>query len=185
MITDGAPQYFWRVLDEAVVAMGFTSLFSKFHIPGWLIMGLAYIVVFLGDIYSAITGRVRWSSSFFPSLLLANKYRLIAALLTALNLPALASHCLYPVPQFESLPLHTRLVFTGTPKHVVNFKVKLNPFAAKMLMIHRYFDISAAKRDLKYEPIIQFKDGWASTIAWFQANWLPKYIAQRDEAQAK
>ena len=57
VITDGPPQYFWRVLDEAVVAMGFTSLFSKFHIPGWLIMGLAYIVVFLGEIFSAITGR--------------------------------------------------------------------------------------------------------------------------------
>lgn len=54
-----------------------------------------------------------------------------------------------------------------------------------MLMIHRYFDISAAKRDLKYEPIIQFKDGWAATIAWFKANWLPKYIAQRDGGKAK
>jgi hypothetical protein len=65
VITDGSPQYFWRVLDEAVVAMGFTSLFSKFHIPGWLIMGLAYIVVFLGDIFSAVTGRCTLGSLFF------------------------------------------------------------------------------------------------------------------------
>jgi hypothetical protein len=39
----------------------------------------------------------------------------------------------------------------------VNFKLKLNPFAAKMMMIHRYFDISAAERDLKYKPIIAFE----------------------------
>ena len=56
VITDGPPKYFWKVLDQAVIAMGFTSLFSKFHIPGWLITGLAYVVVFLGNIYSAITG---------------------------------------------------------------------------------------------------------------------------------
>jgi hypothetical protein len=75
VITDGSPQYFWRVLDEAVVAMGFTSLFSKFHIPGWLIMGLAYIVVFLGDIFSALTGTDDLKALIlphlpFPSLLL-------------------------------------------------------------------------------------------------------------------
>ena len=72
----------------------------------------------------------------------------------------------------------------GTPKHVVNFKLKLNPFAAKMLMINRYFDISAAKRDLKYEPVIDFEQGWSSTIDWFKKNWLPKYIEQRDKANA-
>ena len=102
--------------------------------------------------------------------------------------------CLYRVPHHSPLTLHCAwcilsptlcLLLTGTPPHVVNFKIKLNPFAAKMLMIHRYFDISAAKRDLKYEPIIQFKDGWAATIAWFKANWLPKYIAQRDGGKAK
>jgi hypothetical protein len=56
------------VLDEAVVAMGFTSLFSKFHIPGWLIMGLAYIVVFLGDIFSAVTGTDDLKSLILPPL---------------------------------------------------------------------------------------------------------------------
>ena len=76
------------------------------------------------------------------------------------------------------------IFFAGTPKHVVNFKLKLNPFAAKMLMINRYFDISAAKRDLKYEPVIDFEQGWTSTIDWFKQNWLPKYIEQRDKANA-
>ena len=67
------------------------------------------------------------------------------------------------------------IFITGTPKHIVNFHLKLNPFAAKMLMINRYFDISAAKRDLKYTPVIEFEKGWSNTIVWFQENWLNKY----------
>ena len=61
--------------------------------------------------------------------------------------------------------------------------MKLNPFAVKMLMINRYFDISAAKKDLKYEPLIEFEQGWASTIDWFKINWLPKYLAEREKAK--
>jgi nucleoside-diphosphate-sugar epimerase len=75
------------------------------------------------------------------------------------------------------------LFFIGTPQHVVNFTVKLNPFAVKMLMINRYFDISAAKKDLKYEPLIEFEQGWASTIDWFKIHWLPKYLAEREKAK--
>jgi hypothetical protein len=36
--------------------MGFTSLFSKLKIPGWLIMGIAYVVLFVGNMYSAVSG---------------------------------------------------------------------------------------------------------------------------------
>ena len=46
-------------------------------------------------------------------------------------------------------------------------------------MINRYFDISAAKKDLNYEPIIQFEEGWAMTIEWFKKNWLPKYLESK------
>ena len=116
IITDGPPQNFWKVLDEAVVAMGFVSLFSKFKLPTWFMMALAYVFVFVGDAWSVIS---------------------------------------------------------GTPKHVVNKHLKLNPFAVKMLVIHRYFNISAAQRDLKYEPLIQFTDGWKQTVEWFKVNWLP------------
>ncbi len=118
IVTDGPSQKFWRVLDEAVIAMGFTSLFSKFHMPTWFMMGLAYLVVFVGNLYSAIT---------------------------------------------------------GTPKHIVNYHLKLNPFAVKMLVIHRDFNIAAARRDLHYEPVINFNEGWKSTIEWFKVNWLPKF----------
>ena len=81
VITDDEPQLFWVVLNEAIIAMGFTNLYYKIYLPSWFILTLAYIVVFIGDIYSYIT---------------------------------------------------------GTPKHIVNYKLKLNPFAVKMLMIDRY-----------------------------------------------
>ena len=80
VITDDEPQLFWVVLNEAIIAMGFTNLYYKIYLPSWFILTLAYIVVFIGDIYSYIT---------------------------------------------------------GTPKHIVNYKLKLNPFAVKMLMIDR------------------------------------------------
>lgn len=116
IITDGPAVVFWRALDQACVAMGFTSLFSKTKLPEWFMMGLAVLVVWVGNLFAALT---------------------------------------------------------GTPKHVVNKYLKLNPFAVKMLVIHRYFDISAAERDLKYTPLISFEHGWRDTIAWFKDNWLP------------
>jgi len=118
IITDGPAQNFWKVLDEAIVAMNFTSLWSKMKLPTWFMMIVAHIVVFVGDIWSTLT---------------------------------------------------------GTPKHVINYKLKLNPFAVKMLVINRNFDITAARTDLKYKPIIEFEKGWKETIAWFKKNWLHKY----------
>jgi hypothetical protein len=124
-----------------VIAMNFVSLFRKFHLPTWFMMAIAYLTLFLGNLYGTIT---------------------------------------------------------GTPNHIVNYHLKLNPFAVKMLVINRYlslnppsrsststippfrsFNIEAAKRDLKYEPIYDFQRGWAMTIEWFQQNWLPKYLASR------
>lgn len=118
VVTDGPAIQFWKALDQAIVGMGFTSIWSKFKLPAGLMMFLAYLCVFFGNIYASLT---------------------------------------------------------GTPKHVVNYHVKLNPFAVKMLLIHRYFNISGAERDLKYKPLITFEQGWADTIKWFQNNWLVQY----------
>jgi nucleoside-diphosphate-sugar epimerase len=118
VVTDGAPQKFWKVLDQAIVGMGFNSLTTRAKMPGWFVMAIAHVAVFLGNIYASLT---------------------------------------------------------GTPKHIVNFRVKLNPFAVKMLTIDRHFDISGAERDLKYTPLVTFDEGWKGTIEWFKANWLPKY----------
>lgn len=107
VVTDGEPQYFWKILNQAIVAMGFVDLETKFHLPVWLLFGVAYFCNFL----TLMTGK----------------------------------------------------------------KFKLNPFTVKMLIIHRYFNIKNANRDLKYEPLIPFEKGWADTIVWFQQNWLPEY----------
>lgn len=123
VITDGPPQKFWGVLDEAVVAMGFTSLWTKMKLPTWFIMSLAYVVVFVGNMWSFCT---------------------------------------------------------GTPKHVINYKLKLNPFAVKMLVINRHFNISAAENDLKYKPVIEFEEGWKQTLDWFKENWLPTYLNSKN-----
>ena len=110
VVTDEGPQYFWKILNRAIVAMGFTDLEKKFHLP----IGLLYSVAYFCSFLTMITGKM----------------------------------------------------------------FKLTPFTVRMLVIHRYFDISNAKRDLKYEPLIQFEDGWSSTIEWFKVHWLPTYKAQ-------
>lgn len=46
----------------------------------------------------------------------------------------------------------------------------LKVFSVRMMLIDRYFDISCAKRDLKYTPIIEFDKGWKDTINWFKDN---------------
>jgi len=53
---------------------------------------------------------------------------------------------------------------------LVGKQFKLNPFTVKMLTIHRTFNIDAAKRDLKYQPLIKFEQGWKETIEWFNNN---------------
>ncbi|GBG24352.1 3 beta-hydroxysteroid dehydrogenase type 4 [Hondaea fermentalgiana] len=47
---------------------------------------------------------------------------------------------------------------------------RVNPFTVKMLTIHRAFNITNAKRDLDYKPVISFEDGWKQTTDWFKAN---------------
>lgn len=56
-------------------------------------------------------------------------------------------------------------------------KLKLNPFTVKMMTIDRWFNIEAAQKDLKYEPVISFEKGWQETLEWFADNkgwWIAK-----------
>jgi len=55
IVTDGkthpeGEQYllFWKILDEAFVECGFTSIWKKPHLPKWLLFGLAYVCEVLG-----------------------------------------------------------------------------------------------------------------------------------------
>ena len=82
---------FWPVLDEAIVAMGFGSIWAKVHLPMWLLWGLAYVCE-----------AISW---------------------------------------------------------VLGITLKLNLFNVRVLTMHRWFDVSAAQRDLKYEPIIPYSVG--------------------------
>jgi len=107
VVTDDEPQYFWKTINQAIVAMGFVDLETKFHLPVWLLFSVAYFCNFV----TLLTGK-----------------------------------------QF-----------------------KLKPFTVNMLIIHRYFNIKNAKRDLQYEPLISFDKGWPETIEWFKTNWLPEY----------
>ena len=52
IVTDGPEQPFWGILNIAVVAMGFTDLFQKLHLPVWFLMGLAYICEVVGFIFN-------------------------------------------------------------------------------------------------------------------------------------
>ena len=52
--------------------------------------------------------------------------------------------------------------------------MKLNRFNVIVLTMHRWFDIKAAEEDLKFEPIIKYREGWEETITWFRENWLPQ-----------
>ena len=34
-------------------------------------------------------------------------------------------------------------------------------------------------KDLDFQPIVAWDDGWKDTIKWFQSNWLPGYFARK------
>jgi hypothetical protein len=54
---------------------------------------------------------------------------------------------------------------------VLGIKLKLNPFAVKMLTMHRWFKIDAAETDLKYKPVIPYQLGWAEVRARAGEGW--------------
>ena len=60
---------------------------------------------------------------------------------------------------------------------VLGITLKLSLFNVRMLTMHRWFTISAAEKDLGYAPIVAFSDGWADTLTWFKAFWLPTFDA--------
>jgi len=98
---------FWDTIDEAAVAMGFSALKSKYHLPMWLLTVLAYVCEAVG--------------------------------------------------------------------YLLGVTLKLNLFNVRMLTMHRWFNIAAAETDLAYKPIVSYAEGWADTLVWFRANWLPNF----------
>jgi len=60
-------------------------------------------------------------------------------------------------------------------RHKVLNALKINTFTVRMLVIHRYFDISAARKDLGYKPLFTFEQGWGKTMEWFKKEWAPSH----------
>lgn len=121
VVTDGSTHpfkegyaHFWKVVDQAGVAMGFDSVWDKMKLPSWFLMPIAYVCDGVG--------------------------------------------------------------------YLLGRKLKLNPFNVRVLTMHRWFDISNAERDLGFEPIIGFDEGWPDMIEWFKSNWLPKFKVARRTA---
>jgi nucleoside-diphosphate-sugar epimerase len=85
------------------------------------------------------------------------------------------------LPKWFILPIAYLATLLGM---LLRRKFKLNPFAARMLMIHRWFDIQASTRDLGYEPVIAFEQGWADTVEWFRTVWAPQHGPNRHKAAA-
>ncbi len=44
--TDGQPQNVWKLLDQAGVAMGYKSLYSRANLPVWFLYTLAAVSAF-------------------------------------------------------------------------------------------------------------------------------------------
>ncbi len=57
-------------------------------------------------------------------------------------------------------------------------KFRLNPFAVKMMIIHRWFNIDAARKDLGYEPLVTFEEAFAKTITWYKESWIPEHMPE-------
>ena len=59
------------------------------------------------------------------------------------------------------------------PSKVFGFTSPLSRDTMKQLKYSWFADISKAKKDLGYKPIVNFKDGIRATVNWFQNEYLP------------
>lgn len=71
--------------------------------------------------------------------------------------------------------LYVAALFAEVLGLMMHTTFKLNVFNVFVLTMNRWFRIEAAENDLKFQPIIPFKEGWEDTIVWFKDNWLPKF----------
>lgn len=70
VITDDEPQYFWKILNQAIVAMGFVDIETKTHLPVWLLYGVAYFCKFL----TLLTGKKFKLTPFTVNMLLIDRF---------------------------------------------------------------------------------------------------------------
>ena len=70
VITDGPEQNFWQILNKAIVAMGFTDLNKKFHLPVPLLMFIAHTC----DVIGWIIGKKFKLNPFNVKMLTIHRY---------------------------------------------------------------------------------------------------------------
>ena len=70
IVTDGKDVKFWDFINQAIVAMGFVDLTTKFHLPVWLLYGVAY----LANIVGAIIGKKFKLNPFNVRMLTMHRY---------------------------------------------------------------------------------------------------------------
>jgi len=95
---------------------------------------------------------------------------------TGVGLPSIKSKRSVPLPVMLAVASVTvaaaRVVasVSGAPFSRVMRRFKLTPFSVRMLVIDRWFDFHRATRDLEYQPLLTFEDGWRQTIEWFRTR---------------
>jgi len=82
-----------------------------------------------------------------------NFWSTLDSAVTYMGFPSLLTK--FHLPLLLLLPLGYLLDFVGW---AVGRKFKVSVFTVKMLTIHRDFDISNARRELGYEPVVGFEE---------------------------
>jgi nucleoside-diphosphate-sugar epimerase len=70
IITDTKPVVLWDIINQAGVAMGFTDLHTKFHLPVWLLYGVAYLC----KVFTMVTGIKTKLTPFTVRMLTIHRY---------------------------------------------------------------------------------------------------------------
>ncbi len=89
----------------------------------------------------------------------------IARLLEAMNLPPVKRSISFAMA--KNIGYVMEVVYRGLG---IKTEPRMTRFIAGQLAKSHYFDISAAKRDLNYRPIVSPEAGWQKMINWFKTH---------------
>jgi nucleoside-diphosphate-sugar epimerase len=70
IITDTTPVYFWKIINQAAVQLGFADLEKKAHLPVWFL----YIVAYIANVVGFIIGKKLKLNPFNVRMLTMNRY---------------------------------------------------------------------------------------------------------------
>ncbi len=108
---------------------------------------------------SACAGQVYFLSDDEPVVL----WDWIARLIKEMDLPPIRRSISYPLA--KALGTLLEGVYSGLN---LNAEPRMTRFVAGQLAKSHFFDISAAKRDLNYQPVVSPSEGWEKTVNWFR-----------------